>query len=191
MTLLPQAKMWNSPWSVCGLHCFQWHQGDPSTQGDQQLTNVVQCLWANTKQIIWYTKTPRTAQKYWDKHDDLTSHDDLLVKGSTVIIPPALRQSSLHDHHEEHAGNTRCQLTGRNLIYWPGIDNDIKDYIKQYPTCIRLSPTLLAQPWSTWCFQVPWQKLSANFVDWYGKKFLLNAEYIPNIPFFSQDLLHH
>ena len=113
-------------------------------------------------------------------HDKLMSHDSgLLLKGFRVILPPALRQSFLHDHHKEHTGITKCQLTARTLIYWPSINNE-KDYIKQCPTCIRLSYTIPAEI-NNYLLQGPWQRLGTCFMDWHEKNVYSSSNISPNI----------
>ena len=82
-------------------------------------------------------QTSSIAHKYWYMHGKLTSDDRLLLKGSRVIIPSALRKSLIKDCYKEHTGIMKCQLTAITHI---------KDYIKRCPTCIRLSPILPAEP---------------------------------------------
>ena len=70
------------------------------------------------------------------------------------------RVTSLHNTHEEHVGITKGQLTARILIYWPGINEDIKDYIKQCLMGIMLSAMLPAEPLINYYIpQGPWQKI--------------------------------
>ena len=88
----------------------------------------------------------RIAHKYWDMRDKLTSDNGLLFKCSSIIILQALRESLLHDLHKKHTGIPKCQCMARSLIYWPGIDRVIEDYIKWYPISIKLLPALPAQP---------------------------------------------
>ena len=116
-------------------------------------------------------KTPRIAYKYRDMNDKLTSYDGLLLRGSRVIIPSALKESLLHDLHKEHTIIMTYQLTARTLIYWPSIKNDIEDYSSsaaaasgyhlpflQSPCSIMTLPKDLVE---TWCrlYGLGWQKI--------------------------------
>ena len=101
----------------------------------------------------------------------------LLLTGFRVIIHSSLRQSFLHDLHEEQIGITKCQFTASTLNYWPSRNNNIEDNIKWFPTCVRLSPTLPAED--------PGRNL-ADFIDRDGKTFLLNIYF-----FCKYDFLVH
>ena len=93
------------------------------------------------------------------------SDNSLLLKGSRVIISPAIRESFLHDLYEDHPGIIKCQLTAKTEIHWPSINKDIKDYMKWCPTYIRLSPTPPAEPLlNHYVPQGLWKK-GADFMD--------------------------
>ena len=74
------------------------------------------------------------AHNYKDVRDELTSENDLLfrVLDWSLLLPS---ESFLHDFHKEHTGITKCQLEARWLIYWPGNDRHVEEYIKYCPTC--------------------------------------------------------
>ena len=122
-------------------------------------------------------QTPRIEKKYWDIHDELMSDGSLLLKSSRGVNPYALTESFLHDLHEEYPGITKCQCTAWTLVHWPSIRNDIEDYMKWCPTCIRLSPTLPAKPLINQNDIPigPWQKLVLTSLTGMAKNFYLPA----------------
>ena len=75
-------------------------------------------------------------------------------------------------------------LTARVLIYWSGINRDIKYYIKQ---CLKLIKLLLALPADPLInHSVPQghlQKISANLLDWDKERYLLVIDYFSKYPF--------
>ena len=123
-------------------------------------------------------QVPRNIHKYWHMRDELTPDNGLLPKGNRIIILSAPRESCLHELHEEHTDITKCQLMARSLTTWPDIDRDIEDYLKWCPTCIKLLPTLPAEPLinhdiakGLWC------KISSDFTNWDNKSYLLSVDY--------------
>ena len=69
------------------------------------LTNVYRLIhngWPAT-----HRQTHRIVDRYWGVRDELIYGNGLLLKGSRVIIPFALRESFLHDIHEEHMDITK------------------------------------------------------------------------------------
>ena len=137
----------------------------------------------------WWPATckqaPRITHKHWDMTDELTSDNSLFLKGSRIVIPPALREPFLHIHIcKEHAGITKYQFMARALIYWPGMDRIREDYINCCPVCIKLLSTSPAEPLVNLDFcQGPWQKIRADFMDWDSNSHLLVIDYFSKYPF--------
>ena len=62
--------------------------------------------------------------------------------------------------------NTQASLGTSSLIYWPSMNKDIEDFVKQYPTCKKLNVTQLAEPLIGHDVPYsPWQRLGADFMD--------------------------
>ena len=59
----------------------------------------------------------------------------LLVEGARVYIPEAGRQQTLEELHTCHAGASIMQATAALNAYWPGIAQDIVDYVGQCVVC--------------------------------------------------------
>ena len=81
-----------------------------------------------------------------DMRHEVTTNSGLQLKDPSIVIPASLRKSFLTDLHEGHPGITKTPWTTCILIYWSGMDKDIEDYIKRYPSCIKLQPTQLSKP---------------------------------------------
>ena len=94
----------------------------------------------------------------------------------------ALRDSLLHDLCEEHVGITKCQLTDVLVWQW----HRHQSLCKEFPTWIKLSPTLPAEPLMNWDIpQGPWWQIGADFMDCDSKKVLI-VDYFFKYPFFFQ-----
>ena len=133
---------------------------------------------------------PQIACTYWNMHDELTSDDSLLSKGSQISILITLWDSFQCNLHEEHAGINTCQLMACLLIYWPSIDQDHMYYVKECPTHIKQLPSQPGEPLINHEVpHCPWQKLSTNFMDWDGKRYLLITAYFFEITIPLPDVL--
>ena len=82
---------------------------------------------------------PRAARFYWSFRDKLSIDSDLLTKGERVVIPPSCRDSIMVDLHGSHAGINKAMDLARTCLYWPGMEADVTNYIKQCLTCIESS----------------------------------------------------
>ena len=59
-----------------------------------------------------------------------------LMKGERIVIPTSCRDSILADLHKSHEGANQSLSLARTCAYWPGMEADMMDYIKQCVTCI-------------------------------------------------------
>ena len=82
-------------------------------------------------------EVPRIARQFWGTRDELSIEEGLLLKGNRICIPHELHDRFLQDLHEAHQGIEKMQLKARTTIYWPGIDADIKEYVKRCNICIQ------------------------------------------------------
>ena len=52
------------------------------------------------------------------------------MKGNHISIPPELYDRSLNELHNMHLGIEKLQHRARAILYWPGIDVVIAEYVK-------------------------------------------------------------
>ena len=79
--------------------------------------------------------TDSSTRDFWPFRDELSIEDGIILKGSQVVIPEALRPRYLEAIHAGHQGTKRCQQPARTCIYWPGINGHIETAITQCDIC--------------------------------------------------------
>ena len=131
--------------NVC-LHPKMSDQDQSKTQWDPILSMVHRLTlngWLNRQGDV-----PRAARFYWSFCDELSIDSDLLTKGEQVVIPPSCRDNIMADLHGSHASINKAMDLARTCVYWPGMEADMTDYIKQCLTCIECSnlPVEMLQP---------------------------------------------
>ena len=77
---------------------------------------------------------------------DLVLEDGLILKSDRVLIPKQLRRQVLDVMHLAHQGETKCILLARGAVFWPGINNDIREMVKGCETCNKHQPALAKLP---------------------------------------------
>ena len=60
---------------------------------------------------------------------------DAIFWGIRVIIPPALRPQVLNELHRGHPGAGRMKAFARSLVWWPQIDRDVEQTVKDCAAC--------------------------------------------------------
>ena len=53
------------------------------------------------------------------------------MKGERIVIPTSCRDSILADLHRSHEGINKSLTLARTCVYWPGMEADVTDYIKE------------------------------------------------------------
>ena len=69
----------------------------------------------------------------------LTEAGGVILYGTRVYVPKALREVYLVKCHEGHQGITKCQRRARQVVWWTGIDKDIEAFVNNCETCIKNS----------------------------------------------------
>ena len=72
---------------------------------------------------------PRSIQSYWYFRDEITCEDNILYKGTRLIIPQSERLSTLKVLHMGHYAIDKMNLRAKETVYWPGINEDINTHI--------------------------------------------------------------
>ena len=134
---------------------------------------------------------PVELRPYWPVHENLSVDDDLVVYGRRLVVPAALRRQVLQQLHISHLGKEKTKQRARQIVFWPGIDNDIDNVVRRCPPCQRDLPSL---PRETLRHRPapdrPFQEVSMGFGDYGGHKFLVTVDHCSGWQF-VQDLGWH
>ena len=183
--------LWVNAISFAAFSSSRLTKTTTETQKDLILSTVHQLT---LNRWLWVQRhIPRVACNYWDFWDELSIEGDLLIKGERIIIPTSCRDSILADLHRSHEGVNQSLSLAKMCVYWPGMEADMMDYIRQCVTCIDNAK----MPVETLCpHEVPagpWIKIGMDFFqDDSGQKFLIVADYFSKFPFiFPVASTHH
>ena len=95
--------------------------GDASAN-DPELTRLHQCIQSGQ----WR----QCDKEYIKLEHELTKCGDVILRGSRIIIPTALRQRVIQIAHEGHPGIVRTKQRLRGKVWWPGIDKQTKLFVQ-------------------------------------------------------------
>ncbi|UYV63519.1 K02A2.6-like [Cordylochernes scorpioides] len=96
----------------------------------QELKNLILYGWPNYKSAV-----PESCKKYWPYRDELSTNEDLILKGSRVFIPLKWKAKILKLIHVRHQGINSCLRRARDSIYWHGMSQDIINTVENCRTC--------------------------------------------------------
>ena len=117
------------------------------------------------------------ARPYWSARGELSIHNGLLLKGTRIFIPEAMRSEMRQKVHEGHLGVTKCRRRAKETIWWPGLSREIYDLVKDCKRC-RERENDRAEPLiTTELPQRPWQKVGTDLLEWKNANYLVLVDY--------------
>ena len=101
---------------------------------------------------------------YRSKSQELTIVDDCILWGSRVVVPPQGRQAVLNELHDTHPGCSKMKSLARSYVWWPKMDSDIENLVKQCQVCQESRPSPPAAPLHPWEWpSKPWSRIHLDF----------------------------
>ena len=104
-----------------------------------------------------------------------------------MVIPLTQRRPILEELHQGHPGMVRMKALARSFVWWPGIDGDIEEYVKECNPCQRSRPNPPAtylHPWERPAN--PWERIHVDYASVEGQNVLIlvdaHSKWIEAIP---------
>ena len=149
------------------------------TKDDQTLEivkTVIQQGWPEER-----SKTPEAALPYFNIRDELSIQDGLVLRGERIVIPVTLRKEMKETLHTSHLGIEGTLRRARECIYWPGMNQEIKQFISMCETCRSYEQqnqkeTLMPHELP----DRPWEKVGTDLFELDGKHYLITVDYLSN-----------
>ena len=153
------------------------------TRRDRLLSRVLRYV-----QHGWPIQSDEALKSYWTRKLELSTEAGCLVWCGRVVVPPQGRESVVTELHTGHPGVSRMKSLARGLVWWPGLDTDIENAVKQCFGCQQnqpASPSAPLQPWS-WPTR-PWSRLHIDYAGPLEGKMILivvdaHSKWIEAIP---------
>nr|XP_039270990.1 uncharacterized protein K02A2.6-like [Styela clava] len=115
---------------------------------------------------LFQSQKPSIKPYYFHKRE-ITAHDGCLMWGSRVIIPNSLRSRLLKELHDGHVGIVKMKSLARSYFWWPGLDKDIENMIKNCNDCQMQQNEPSKAPLHHWEWpQAPWIRVHVDFAGW-------------------------
>ena len=97
--------------------------------------------------------------------DELTSHDGVLLRGTRIVLPTALRNKAIEIAHEGHQGIERTKSLLRSKLWFPRINEMVENTVKACFACqvTNVEPKHMEPLKMSPMPETPWQNLSMDF----------------------------
>ncbi|KAL5473802.1 hypothetical protein EMCRGX_G028358 [Ephydatia muelleri] len=146
------------------------------------LRNMIRDGWPDSRSAV-----ASDLQQYWNFREELSEASGILWKGEKVIVPKALRQDMLQKIHAGHMGITKCTQRAKEVIFWPGMSQEIANIVQKCQTCREFQASNAKEP----MFQEqvphgPWEMIASDLFHFNGADYLLIVDYYSKFIEFSR-----
>ena len=137
----------------------------------QQLVTYCSTSWPNQAEISTLIRP------YLPVASELSVVHGLLMRGTRIVIPKAMRKGILEKLHEGHQGIAKTRERARQSVWWPGLSSQIEQMVKTCQTCCKFQ-SQGAQPLIPSTLpSLPWQNVAMDIFEWKKSSFLLTVDY--------------
>ncbi|XP_041461547.1 uncharacterized protein K02A2.6-like [Lytechinus variegatus] len=139
----------------------------------QTLTSVVMNGWPETKDDV-----PVVVREYYNYRDEITVQNGVLYKGMKVIVPSAMRALMLNRVHSSHLGVDACVRRARDVLFWPGMQAEVKEKVTQCSTCNAFQPKQQKEPMLSYDIPSrPWSIVSQDLFTLHNEDYLITVDH--------------
>ena len=113
-------------------------------------------------------EVPSELQPHWTFRDELTIEDGLTLKGTRIVILSKKHEFILKLIHQAHLGLIKCKLYAKEIVYWPGLNEQLDKLALNCKLCLNYSQSKCNHPPDMSLGQEilihPWTKLVTFFI---------------------------
>ncbi|XP_064875144.1 uncharacterized protein K02A2.6-like [Oncorhynchus nerka] len=130
--------------------------------------------------VYTYTMSgwPATGRKeltpYFQRRNKITMYQGCLMWGMRVMIPQKCNNQVLQQLHEGHVGIVQMKLLARSHFWWPCLDQQIENMVKNCSGCLEtlhMPAPVPVHPWE-WPAE-PWQRINVDYAGPFEKHMFL------------------
>ena len=96
----------------------------------QLLTSQIQKGWLSSRK-----ECPSPPIPYHESRSEVIEENGLVFRGERLVVPPSLRTDMLKEIHCSNIGMKGCLRRARELMFWPRINAEVKDFVSKCSIC--------------------------------------------------------
>ena len=149
----------------------------------QQLMTIVQEGWPEERKQV-----PFQLQAYFPFREEISFQNGLLFKGERIIVPEKMRNYIAELLHQAHQGSQSCLRRAREVVYWPGMGEQLLQLVGKCSTCQSFKPQQAKEPMIARPIpEVQWQYVACDLFEFAGNDYMVTVDYFSD--FFEVDRL--
>ena len=145
------------------------------------LKTVIRQGWPDNKAAV-----PYSLATYFSFRDELSIHDGLIFKGERLVIPSSARLFVKERLHAGHIGIQGSLRRAQELVYWPGMNQEITNFISRCEVCHNHPRDQPKEPLISHDVpELPWAKVGCDLFQTDQLSYLITVDDYSN--FFEVD----
>lgn len=120
---------------------------------------------------------PRELQELHPVRDSITEKDGVAFHHQRIYIPEEEREQVLKDIHKAHQGESKCLRIAKEAVWWPRMTEDIKQVVRECPTCLEHRAVKREPLKLTPLPDKPWWRLGMDLFEKDDVNYLVMVDY--------------
>lgn len=170
------------PWEVCdtraelldielGPEAMSIEDVKQESENDPEIRKLLESLdapaWSHSDEIL---------KKYAFAKHELYELDGVLMRTDRIVLPKSLQTKAIELAHKGHPGMSAMRRALRTRVWWPAMDREVEEYVKQCMMCVAMSrkdppPPMKRQP-------LPKREWECLAIDFYGPLAKFNGVHV-------------
>ena len=139
----------------------------------QMLKNVIITGWPNNCKDV-----PELIRPYFKFRDELSVDNDIVFRGTCIIVPSCLRSYMIKQIHYAHTGIDATIRHGRDILFWPNMCAELKNYVASCKICNKYNYHQGKEPLKSHNFPSrPWSKVGMDIFSVGSNNYLILVDY--------------
>jgi Integrase core domain. len=147
-----------------------------ATKNDKTLQRVKSFIlsgWPEYKNSV-----PKVVLPFYSLRNELHVINGIIFKGSCIVLPKSMQAEMLKSMHSSHMGYNKNKNFVKNVIFWPTMYLDLKNFIMNCETCKKFQPSNRKEPLIPHEVpNFPWEKVAVDLFDFERSKYLIIVDY--------------
>lgn len=140
-----------------------------------QLRHYIKEGWPTYKNVV------EGSRPFYEFRDELNLCEDLVLKGDRIIIPKSMQPEVLKLLHTGHMGIHRTISRAEDTVFWLGINQHIKKYIKSCLACLKFQDNKCKTLLKSKELPVnPWSEVACDTFEWNQHHYLVVVDSLTN-----------
>ena len=169
MKVFVQAVVASLPASQLRLE--EYRQGQQNDDICSQAIIYFQSEWPSRGEVS------KELMQYWTVGTELLYVDGLLLYRNRIVVPKKLQRETLQKIHSGHQGIFKCCERVLTSVWWPGVLQQLKDFIKTCVECLQTASLTREPLLQTPLPNHPWERVGADLYQFKGSVNLVVVDY--------------